>query len=171
MDKLIKNLPVLCIIIVSMVFFSCKNTSEFEPSGSYLGRSECGNIWKNAADQRVQYLFEKTPNEIVQYSYQNNILKINHINAGFNCCPEIISEIDIIENIIVISETELKALCSCLCLFTLKYEIKNLIPGFYKIKIDSPYIPDDEQPVELEIELFEGAGGSMEFIRTGYPWI
>jgi hypothetical protein len=165
---------ILLVISLGLIFgvFSCKKSNEFNPSASYLGRSDCGNVWKGTnVDQRVLNLTKNTVYEIVQYSFQDNVLEISHINAGFNCCPEIAADIDVSGDVILIEEKEIKGECSCLCLYTLKYKIEDLKPGLYKIKISCPYIPNGEQPVELEIELFQGASGRVEFVRNSYPWI
>lgn len=167
------KLGVMGMIGLVLIFgiFSCKeNVTTVIPVASYLGHSECGNVWSQSRGSGLQNDIRAGQNEIVQWSYLNRTLTISHVNACFNCCPEIGSEIKVDGNTILVTEVEIKGECHCLCLMTLKYEVTNLHTGNFKLKITSPYIPNHGGPVEVDINCSEGGSGRAEFVRGVYPW-
>lgn len=110
--------------------------------------------------------------DCIEYMYNGErVLLLKHINAGFNCCPvEILADISIEGNIITIEESEAESACDCLCLFDLDYEIKNLQPGEYTIRIIEPYTTGDDEKLEFTVDLSSSPSGSYCVDRKHYPW-
>ncbi|MCP4568847.1 MAG: hypothetical protein GY841_14815 [FCB group bacterium] len=101
-------------------------------------------------------------------------LTIDHINAGFNCCPDTIgADITFEGNIITITEwesTDLTGGCDCLCLYDLSFRIDDLTSGEYTIRIVEPYLSTGDDPLELTVDLRQNQSGQYCLTRTGYPW-
>ena len=109
--------------------------------------------------------------DCIQYQYDGiQNLTLKHQNAGFNCCPEIATNITIINNTITIKEIEISGLCNCLCLFDLDYEIINLPPATYTITVEEPYILPEDQKLQFTINLANSSAGSYCIERNKYPW-
>lgn len=123
------------------------------PTGILVGHTECkihetGGIADSVSSNQ----------ECMEYSYDGEgTLLLKHINAEFNCCPEsIIADISIEDSIITIEEHESFAngkACSCLCLYDLDFEIRNLEPGEYTIRVISPYVRPWQEPLEFSANL------------------
>ena len=81
------------------------------------------------------------------YEYDgDSVLKINHYNSAFNCCPEeIITSFELRNDTIYIVEDDAKQLCKCNCLFNVEMTIHNLPPGKYVIRIEEPYVTQEDQ--------------------------
>ncbi len=116
------------------------------------------------------------PNQsCIEYQYDGqNVLSINHRNAGFNCCPdELAAVVSVLGNVITIEEVEFLygGGCFCLCLFDLAYEIVGLPPGEYTVNVIEPYRDPDDEPLEFTISLSSSpsSGGYCVF-RSHYPW-
>lgn len=108
----------------------------------------------------------------VQYSYDpaNFKLSMQHINAGFNCCPEeIYCEIHTSNDTIIIQEFEKEQACNCLCLFDLDIEVNNVDQNKYVLKFVEPYAEGQEELI-FGIDLTSGNEGEYCVIRKGYPW-
>ncbi len=113
--------------------------------------------------------------DCIEYQYDGQgFLSINHINAGFNCCPDELAAIISIEgNVITIEEVEYLYTggCYCLCLFDLGYEITGLSPGEYTVKVIEPYKDPDDEPLEFNINLSSSPSSGQHCVyRSHYPW-
>jgi hypothetical protein len=109
--------------------------------------------------------------DCIEYEYDGeDVLLLTHVNAGFNCCPEITADITIVDNIITIEEIEISGDCDCLCLFDVYYEIINLEPGEYTILVVEPYLHEDEEILEFTVDLSSSTSGSYCVDRYHYPW-
>jgi hypothetical protein len=109
--------------------------------------------------------------DCMEYEYDGeSVLLLKHVNAGFNCCPEIAANITIEDNIITIEEIEISGDCDCLCLFDIDYEIRNLPPGEYTITAIEPYVPGGEEILEFTVDLVSSPSGSFCVYRDYYPW-
>jgi|GEM_PF-635107 len=137
---------------------------EPQPSGQMTGRTDCKSLEKAVVE---------TPSDqdCIEYEYDGeSTLLIKHVNAGFNCCPEIATNVIIENNIITIEEIEIEGLCDCLCLFDMDYEVINLPPGAYTIRVEEPYFPEGDDPLEFQLNLDEAVSGSFCVDRSHYPW-
>jgi hypothetical protein len=142
------------------------DSNDSGPSGSLVDYSGCKEF------QSVNYT-NGTPssNDCIEYQYDGeNVLLVKHVNAGFNCCPDkILAEINVRNNEIVIEEKEeMDMPCPCLCLYDVDYEIANLKPGKYEIKVIEPYIGEDI--LEAILDLSSATSGSFCIERIHYPW-
>jgi hypothetical protein len=167
-------LCVLCAVTVVMcaAFGGCKKSSETQlpPSGVLLEYNGCKQF--TAGSQRAGAL-QTQRSDCFEFQYNGeNTLRLRHINAGFNCCPgEITAEITFNGNIISITEIEQQQACRCLCLFDLDYEMINLPPGRYTIRVVEPYREENDQLMEFAVELSSANSGTFCLERTYYPWI
>ncbi len=112
--------------------------------------------------------------DCIAYNYgSDSILHINHINAGFNCCPdELLANMEFENGIITVTEDEslINGGCYCLCLFNFDYDIKRLPPGIYTLKVNGMCLGGQE-PHEFIIDLTTvPASGENCLTRTQYPW-
>jgi hypothetical protein len=128
---------------------------DFLPAGSRTGDGGPGPGW-----------------ECLEYEYDGrSVLRLKHINAGFNCCPGTISaDIFISEGVIRIRERESSALCDCDCLYDLEYEFVHIKPGSYRISAAGPYQREGDRPLEFVVDLDGPVSGSFCVERTHYPW-
>ena len=60
--------------------------------------------------------------------------------------------------------------CDCLCLFDLDYEITNLPPGVYTIRVNEPYLWEGAEVLEFTVDLSAVPSGSHCVYRDHYPW-
>jgi len=105
-----------------------------------------------------------------RFDKSNNKLLINHMNAGFNCCPDsIYCKVAVNNDTILIQEFEKSSLCKCNCLYNLNIEINGVIPDKYVIKVIEPYIKD-QQLLVFNIDLRDKESGSFCAVRDRYPW-
>jgi hypothetical protein len=113
--------------------------------------------------------------ECIAYQYDgSSTLELKHINAGFNCCPLIHVAVAVEDTIITINETETFGPyggCFCLCLFDLDMEVLDIEPGAYVIKVNNPYVKQDDEPLVFSVDLPSSPSGSYCVRRDHYPWI
>ncbi len=106
----------------------------------------------------------------VVYSYNNGILNMKHINAGFNCDPGALSAtVTLANDTIVIQEYEAQNSADCMCLFDLDIELSNVLPKTYIIKFVEPYAPK-EQPLIFKVDLNKSPKDTYCVNRNKYPW-
>jgi hypothetical protein len=101
------------------------------------------------------------------------VLHLDHLNAGFNCCPIIGADIDVDGSLITITERESPdslGFCACLCLFDVGYEIWQLPPGQYTIRFVELYLEPGDDPLEFPVDLSAAPDGSACVSRHHYPW-
>lgn len=137
------------------------------PSGSLVGSSECKLTDTPVAKSQIP-----PDQDCVEWHYTpDGKLMLKHINAGFNCCPgELTADITFSGDTITIEEHEQEALCHCLCLYDLDYEISNLETGTYRVRFIEPYVDPRETPLEVTIYLESNPNGSFCVKRPQYPW-
>jgi hypothetical protein len=129
-----------------------------------------GNL-VNYSDCKELFSIRTSTEDCIEYIYDGeNVLMLKHINAGFNCCPEIAVNISINNHTIEIEEIEISGVCKCLCLFDINYEIKELNPGNYTIRVIEPFINEDEEILEFQVDLSSKISGSFCVDRYNYPW-
>lgn len=140
--------------------------SQGGPVGELIGYSGCKAMLIDGSDEEFADI------DCIEYEYINdNVLLLTHINAGFNCCPEeITADIIITGNVITITESEEGAFCDCDCLFDLEYEIMNLPPGTYVIRVIEPYTVPGEEPLEFTADLEANPIFRYCVDRNHYPW-
>ena len=118
---------------------------------------------------------DPSPNDdCVEYEYDGqDVLILNHLNAGFNCCPIICANITIDDSTILITESEtFDSLggCYCLCLFDVYYELTGIEPREYVIRFVEPYFVEGDEYLEFFVDLSVSPTGSHCVYRDHYPW-
>ncbi len=108
----------------------------------------------------------------INYSYEpsSNILTLNHINTGFNCCPGKLSVYTELKgDTLKIFESEETPGCHCNCLFDLNIEVKTIPTGQYVIKVIEPYAEGQDELI-FSIDLGQQISGEVCVSRDQYPW-
>ena len=109
--------------------------------------------------------------DCVEYWYVGGtVLHLNHINAGFNCCPVVDADVRVEGDTITVEEIEVEGHCMCLCLFDVGYEIQNLPPGVYLLRFIEPYRPQSDPVLECTLDLVSSPSGRHCVTRSQYPW-
>jgi hypothetical protein len=109
----------------------------------------------------------------IEYEYDSvSILTIQHLNAGFNCCPDSFSAYyQGASGFLFVREDEwLSNPCYCLCLFDFSYQITGLAPGTYRIVLDEPYVDAGMERLEFTVHLETAPSGTVCVHRDQYPW-
>ncbi|NIM15820.1 MAG: hypothetical protein GTO45_27835 [Candidatus Aminicenantes bacterium] len=163
----------LCVVCVTCLMVSgCKKSSEVQadPIGALLQYNGCKQFLANTQENG---LVPGPHNDCIEYQYNGSgKLILRHINAGFNCCPgEITATIEFNGNLVIITEAEAEQACRCNCLFDLDFEINNLSPGQYTIRIIEPYVETGDQVLEITVNLSSATSGSFCLPRNYYPWV
>ncbi len=164
------SIVILLLLVFSTFYFSCgkdSGSSKNEPIGNFINQSECGGF------ETVKNMLDITNNQSgIFYQYDGSgKLEFQHVNAGFNCCPDLTAEFSFDNDTIIITEKESGDMCHCLCLYDIECEINNLTPGRYYVKVIELYLSDGDELLEFEITL-DTSSSSGDFIvsRTNYPW-
>jgi hypothetical protein len=173
-----KGLSILGMTICMVMMVTtcgCKKSTDAQlvPAGALLQSSGCKQFLANASGQLDGYV-PGQHEDCLEYHYNGtDTLVLRHINAGFNCEPgEITANIEFNGNVITITERESQqAAADCLCLFDIDYEIINLAPGEYTIRIIEPYVEEGDQVLELTLRLLSATSGTFCLQRNYYPWI
>jgi hypothetical protein len=159
------------VVLFLVIFIGCSNNpdeeSSISPTVKLLKSSACKNL-KSAGPT------ELTSDSLscVNYLYDpaSQKLSINHINTGFNCCPDTLScKVHMSGDTIVISEFEKKAGCKCNCLYDLQMEVDAIPSGKYQIRMIEPYC-GSQKPLIFGIDLKKDPVGSYCVVRKQYPW-
>ncbi len=161
----------LTILLIMGLFIHCETETingSHKITGKLINSPSCKNDIKSTYNGII------TPDSLscVSYSYNelSKKLDINHINAGFNCCPKkIYCHINLMHDTIVIREFEAEALCDCDCLYDLHLEIYGLETGKYILKFIEPYRRHQKELIS-EIDLEKNKEGTFCAIRKEYPW-
>lgn len=139
------------------------------PTGSVISHTGCKDFFTDPA-----YFDISEDKSCIDYEYDGQgKLTLKHVNAGFNCCPDMLdADVSLVGDTLVIEESESLASggCDCLCLFDLDIEVKNLDPGRYFIKVVEVYVDEDDEKLFFEADLSLQTAGSYCVNRDHYPW-
>lgn len=134
-------------------------------SGSLVKVDGCTtSLLKSAADNNQS---------CVRFSYDpvTQVLTLQHINAGFNCCPREISAAVVVESgIIRITESESGGMCDCECLYGLHIRVDHIPAQAFTIKFVEPLLNAKDAPIEFTIDLSRVTEGEHCVPRNFYPW-
>jgi hypothetical protein len=157
--------------ILVIIFPGCENSKE-DPekltlTGSLVSHSDC-KIGKKSLIGITEI-----PDTLscVNYSYDSlsHKLDIEHINAGFNCCPDsIYCKVALRNDTITITEYEAKALCDCDCLYDMDMMVNGVASGKYFIRFIEPYCGEQEKII-FSLDLSKNKTGSFCVKITIYP--
>lgn len=137
------------------------------PSYRLINVEGCLEITDSIEDSDIT-----TKEECLRYNYNeaDQILLLNHIHAGFNCCVYPTGDINIEGNTIKIIESFTgDDICDCECLFNLDYEVINLVPGVYTFTVNNVYNLPEE--LTFTVDLSSENEGVYCITRDQYPWI
>lgn len=158
------NKLILLTVFCFFTFIRCEeNLTGKRLNGKLISNSDCKSFLKSNFPDSVS---------CIEYAWNdtNNTLTINHINAGFNCCPEsLYCKVSLNNDTIFIQEFEKKALCDCNCLYDLTIEIKDIAAKKYTLNIIEPYA-QGLNPLCFDINLNTNKTGFYSVIRKQYPW-
>jgi hypothetical protein len=138
-----------------------------EPYGLLVSRTDCHSNANAAAGY-------DTPTDMscIDWQYAVDVLHLKHINAAFNCCPgQIAADISVVNDTITIVEREEQSMCDCSCLYDLEFEIRNLEPRMYTIRIVEPYVQPGDERLEFSVDLGSLSSGISCAYRGHYPWL
>jgi hypothetical protein len=168
-----------CLVFFATVFFS-RGCKEDSPSGETAARPVLkvnGYAGCKARDglQSRKTLDTSPSIDCIEYHYDGiSVLTFKHINAGFNCCPAMVTaDLDRQGNVLALKERESYAPhgpCRCLCLFDVDYIIDFVLPGQYTIRVFGLYLQPGDAHFEFDIDLSESTSGRIEIERDYYPW-
>ena len=138
------------------------------PTGSLVNYEGCKEFSKGGVTDTIP-----PDQDCMAYQYDGaGVLLLQHVNAGFNCCPtEILADVTIEDDMITIVEDESLegGGCFCLCLFDVNYSIDNLPPGEYTIRVYGMYL-EGGPILEFTVDLVSSPSGMQCVYRDHYPW-
>jgi hypothetical protein len=164
----------LFLFLALLILLPSSNCNDKDPAGPG-DENPTGRLVSITACKQLQNdgtkISQASNQDCIEYQYDGTgMLKMTHVNAGFNCCPQIDTEIRIEDNVITIIEKEIQGMCHCLCLMDLQYEIVSLPPGEYSIRVVEPYVQEGDEKLEFTVDLTETPHGSYCVERKNYPW-
>ena len=163
------------ITVIALGLLSCNNKAanppggDTSPNGDVTSHTSCKGGSLASATIAI-------PNnqDCIEYSYDGqSVLLLKHVNAGFNCCPDsLTADFQIASGEIIIDEAEFLTNhgCSCLCLFDLEFQISNLPPGLYHIRVNEKYLQSGANLLAFTLNLKAGISGDFCVTRDFYPW-
>lgn len=168
-----RRIPVkfLAAVFLFSAVFSC--TSETENPGNLklsvniLNTPGCNHL--KSADMPATVPVSQS---CADYSFDQAAGKlfINHLNAGFNCCPESLwCTVAYRNDTIIIQEMEKHMGCKCNCLYDLEMEVAGIEAGKYQLRLIEPYLGTQQQltgTLDLRIQ----TKGRLCASRINYPW-
>ena len=163
-------------LIVAMIFLAACSDKTTEPQGSDGIPSGKVTDYTTCKDSAMAAGRGEIPNDrdCIEYAYDGqSVLTLTHINAGFNCCPDsLMAAFHIGSGDIIIDEAELLTSggCHCLCLYDLDYEIRDLPPGEYIIRVNQPYLASRAAVLEFSVDLASQPSGTVCVERDFDPW-
>lgn len=167
-DAAMKKAPTFlsAAFFIALLLQGCNN-AEHQIVGQLISHTTCKS-------SKTPAIYAETPDTLscMNYYYDSHgkILLLDHINAGFNCCPgEITCSFSESGDTITITEREQSSLCDCNCLFDLKIELGNIESRAYVIKVIEPYCGKQEKLV-FTFDPDVSSAGSVCAKRKLYPW-
>lgn len=149
------------------------------PTGEWLGHGGC----LPGTGENLAFRDSRTPYDLdcLKWEYDGeSLLEVKHVNAGFNCAPEIKATISFDprsvqggpSGTIEIFEHEISGLADCNCLFELEYTLSELPPGTYRVEVSEEpgYLDEGDVPLEFTLELHSAEADSFCVGRDHYPW-
>ena len=134
-------------------------------SGALVQVDGCKSSFTKSAGDRSQ--------GCVQYTYDPAAKKLTflHVNAAFNCCPEVINVAVAVENAAIrLTESEAGGMCDCNCLFDLHIVVENVPAASYTVVVDEPLRNSQDPALEFPIDLTKAPEGQHCVPRNFYPW-
>ena len=135
------------------------------PSAEFTDLSECLNE-----------LTKDAPFELgcIDWQYSAGTLNITHVNGGFNCCVDVVSDgIYINGNTIRIYEIDstVGEGCPCMCCYDVSYTVNNVAPDTYRIVVNEPNLYPADEYLDIVVDLVAEPSGRECVDRHEYPWV
>ncbi|MBK7142595.1 MAG: hypothetical protein IPH75_10995 [bacterium] len=144
--------------LVLLLILSCSHESPqmqqsvTTPTAVMVQSSGCR---QTVSDREARYT--ATPDCIYLSYDKHHVLRLTHVNAVMNCCISGNSVSAVVsEGMIRITEQEKfegTQPCRCLCLYDLVYEVRQVPPGLYTIRIEETNLPSGEPMLEGTVDL------------------
>jgi hypothetical protein len=161
-----KDASLLLFAGLLLLFSGCAREPAGDPVISTVDATACKNGLLKA--------FQDHPSDqdcIVYRWSEGDTLRIKHVNAGFNCCPQgFQTSLRVAGDTLVITEKENSSLCDCNCLFDLNYFVTGIEKDDWWIRVEEPYVGGDAEKILFKVELKKASEGEHCLTRTGYPW-
>jgi hypothetical protein len=159
--------------LLALVLAACSSGTEPDQTASPVGELAKATGCK-AFTASTGGFTVPSEQDCIEYEYDGeSILQLRHVNAGFNCCPDTLTAVFHIQvGSIIIDEAERldSGGCHCLCLYDLDYEIRDLPPGEYAIRVNQPYLWAGADILEFTVDLTDEPSGFHCIERDRYPW-
>lgn len=160
------RLDVIVVVVAAILFGGCgadppPGDLDFVHSSAVLMAPECGET--TAAGSLGEAVLLP---ECIQWSYEDNLLSLKHLNAVYNCCLDSI-EVDMIvsEQTIYIVESEYPEGgqgCRCTCQYLLVYHVPVASAGSYLLHLRSNTQYDGLQSLfEISLDLADAPTGTF----------
>lgn len=104
------------------------------------------------------------------YDADTGALRLDHVNAGLNCCPEYTAAVTVTADSLIITEIETAGLCDCVCLYRFTFEVTDLPVGVYEIVVREECLAPGDPPLAGVIDLTGAEFGTIQALRGHYPW-
>jgi hypothetical protein len=154
-------------IVMLLLMVGCDREPAIDPYITFAGASACKSAGlKSATDH-------PSDQDCLQFKWvEGDSLILKHVNASFNCCPKgFRTEVKVAGDTIIISEYENESICDCNCLFDLDYYVVGITKGTWWIRVEEPYIQQQEQEkIMFKAEFKKFPESEFCVTRTGYPW-
>jgi hypothetical protein len=163
-------LIILAISAILLTVSSCEDdkngTGKSVLSAKLITHSDC----KSMKHATVGAIADSISCADYTYNAVTKTMLVKHMNAGFNCGSDsLFCEVDLINDTILITESESGNFAQCECLFDLEIAITGIEPANYQIKFVEPYL-QNQQPLQFSADLLNQNTGSYCVIRNLYPW-
>lgn len=138
-----------------------------ETTAILLGHSDCGGY--DTGGEIVDAITSSQSAIICDWDGEGT-LYLHHINAAFNCCPNISCEVVFEENTITVVEIE-DGDCECLCLFDVNFKITGLSLGLYTFRFEELHLEEGDRELEFSMSLGTTVASDVVVVdRDHYPW-
>jgi hypothetical protein len=173
-----RNYWTLFVMIVSLsaitgLILGCSDDSDSTgpettaSAGRLVEHSDCGGY----PETIVKAYVPENQTGVVWTFDGKETLTLQHINAAFNCCPEVSCVISVSDNTITITEKE-TGTCDCLCLMDIDCEISGLKAGTYNVRFEELHLKDGDQKLEFPLTLKTvPSTDTLTVPRDHYPWV
>ncbi len=159
-------------VLIDHLFISLQPLGPCNPVGASSSALLTGHSACKGEDQQAGAAASFSLESCIDWSYSGSTLNFTHRDAGFNCCPVILADITVDNNVITVTEIDslFEGGCWCECLYDVDYQITGLAAGEYQIVIESPYRPAGDEVLDVTIDLITEPTGSHCVPRSQYPW-
>lgn len=142
-----------------------------DPVGTIDGYSGCNDV---TGTSNFPGPFSADSSCVVVYTMPAaGSMLIFHINTAYNCCIEALdADFEFNEGLVTITGHEYPpgGLCDCVCLYDVTYSIGNLHHEIYTIRFVEPYLPPDQERLEITVDMSQEGCWTNCVVRKGYPW-